>query len=73
MAGRALRRRDRRLAGLLLSERDLDHARLARVAERRRGPVGVDVADVVRADAGVVHAPSCIARARVLRRSDRAR
>src|SRR6185312_16753566 len=38
---RALGRRDRRLARLLLAEGDLDHTRLARVAERSRRSVGI--------------------------------
>ena len=53
VARRALRRRDRRAARVLLAERDLDHLRLGRVAERRRGGVRVDVADLGRIDAGV--------------------
>ena len=54
VAGRALRRRDRRPPGVLLAERELDHLRLGRVAERRRGRVRVDVADLGRLDAGVL-------------------
>ena len=50
VAGRALRRGDRRVARVLLAERQLDHARLGRVAERRRGAVRVDVVDLVRLD-----------------------
>ena len=51
---RALRRRHRRPLRVLFAERLLDHARLRRVAERRRRRVRVDVADVRRLDAGVV-------------------
>src|SRR5438874_846379 len=36
VAGRALGRRDRRVARILLAERELQHARLRRIAERRR-------------------------------------
>ena len=53
VAGRALRRGDRRAIRLVLAERHLEHARLAGVAGRRRGAVRVDVADVLRLDAGV--------------------
>ena len=48
VAGCALRRGDRRAVGLLLAERELQHAGLARVAGRRRRAVRVHVADVVR-------------------------
>ena len=63
MTGRALRRRDRDSARNLLTDRQLDHARLARVAERGRRAVGVDVVDLLRIDAGV--------RKRVLHRAGR--
>ena len=52
--GRALGRGDRGAARVLLAERDLDHLRLGGVAERRRGRVRVDVADLGRLDARVV-------------------
>ena len=53
MAGRALRRGDGELLRVLLAERELDHARLGGVAERRRGRVRVHVADLGRVDARV--------------------
>ncbi len=45
--GGALGGGDRRLAGVVLAERALDHAGLARVAERRRRAVRVDVVDLL--------------------------
>ena len=51
--GRALRGGDRGPVRLLLSKRDLDHSRLGDVADRSRGAVSVDVADLVRSDPGV--------------------
>ena len=51
------------LARVLLAERELDHARLGRVAERRRGAVRVDVADLRRVDARVRRSAIVIARA----------
>src|SRR5205085_12598937 len=53
MPGRSLRRGDGRLARALLAECHLDHARLARVAERRRRSVRVDVVDLRGIDPGV--------------------
>ena len=51
--GRSLRRRDRRAVRLVLAERELQDSRLARVADRRRGSVGVHVADLGPVDPGV--------------------
>ena len=50
VAGGALRRGDRCRVGLLLAERELQHTRLGRVADRRRGAVRVDVVDLGRVD-----------------------
>src|SRR3954452_20677746 len=50
---RALRRRDRDPGGDVLADRELDHPRLARVADRCRGAVGVDVVDLRGVDARV--------------------
>src|SRR5215211_7375964 len=47
VAGGALRGGHGRLTRVLLAERELDHTRLARVSERRRRSVGVDVVDLV--------------------------
>ena len=54
VARRALRRGDGRPIRLLLAERELDHARLRAVADRRRRAVRVHVADLVGRDARVL-------------------
>jgi hypothetical protein len=51
---RPLRRRDRRLASVLLAERELQDTRLARVSERRRRRVRVHVPDLARVDARIL-------------------
>ena len=58
--------------GGLLAEHALDHARLGGVAERRRGAVGVDVAELGRARCRPRRGPSACS-APGSRRSDRAR
>ena len=59
----ALRRRDRDGARALLAERDLERARLGRVAGGRRGAVRVHVADIVRASRPASSIAIVIARA----------
>src|SRR5215831_1985355 len=49
VTGRAFRRGDRRPFRGLFAKRELDHPALARVPERGRGAVRVDVLDLVRA------------------------
>src|SRR4029077_9497058 len=51
VSGCALRTGDRRLAGVLLAERELEHLRLGSVADGGRRCVRVDVVDLVLADA----------------------
>ena len=53
MTGRAFRRRDRELPQRVLAQRQLERARLDRIAKPGRACVGVDMVEVTRLESGV--------------------